>query len=100
MKAITIIITTILIPVIFSCKENHKEIEVKVADEHSTHATKKLDVEVVNVIDPVCEMETATHLSDTIHYAGKVYGFCSESCKNEFAKNPENYLDKQKENSL
>lgn len=87
-----IITAAVLATTIFSCKENLKETEVKVADEHSNHATKKLDVKVDNAIDPVCDMETAHHLSDTIHYGGKIYGFCSSGCKEEFAKNPETYL--------
>lgn len=93
-KTITIITTAILSMTIFSCKENSKEIEVKKADDKMMHATHNLDVKVDNKIDPICEMETASHVSDTIHYGDKVYGFCSSGCKEEFAKNPEQYLSK------
>lgn len=79
---------------IFSCKENSHQHEVKVADEQSVDVTKKLNVKVENALDPVCEMPTADHLSDTIQYQGKVYGFCSAGCKEEFAKTPEEYLAK------
>lgn len=94
MKTITIISAAILSLAIFACKENSKEIEVKKADEKMMHAAHNLDVKVDNKIDPICEMETAGHVSDTIHYGDKIYGFCSSGCKEEFAKNPEMYLSK------
>lgn len=94
MKTITIITTAILAMVIFSCKESSKEMEVKKADDKMIHAAHNLDVKVDNKIDPICEMETEGHVSDTIHYEGKIYGFCSSGCKEEFAKNPEIYLKK------
>ncbi|MFA5619061.1 MAG: YHS domain-containing protein [Weeksellaceae bacterium] len=54
-----------------------------------------LDVEVDNTIDPVCDMEAkAGMVYDTIHYNNKIYGFCSTHCKEEFAKNPNDYLSK------
>ncbi|MEL1244024.1 YHS domain-containing protein [Flavobacterium sp. DGU11] len=33
--------------------------------------------------------------SDTLHYHGKVYGFCASVCKEEFKKEPEKYLAKK-----
>ena len=95
MKKIVLLAAMIFIAVV-SCKnENQNQnLEVKVADEHNHSATKKLDVKVDNRLDPICEMETTGHLSDTIHYNGKIYGFCSSGCKEEFAKNPEQYLSK------
>lgn len=46
------------------------------------------------VKDPVCGMEvdpeTAPGKSE---YMGKEYYFCSLSCKLEFDRNPENYID-------
>jgi YHS domain-containing protein len=50
---------------------------------------------VDNTIDPVCDMEAkAGMVYDTIHYNNKIYGFCSTHCKEEFAKNPNDYLSK------
>lgn len=94
MKTITITTTLAIVAAIISCKENsaNHQPEVKVANSHDVHATKKLTVKVDNELDPVCKMETAEFLNDTAHYAGKVYGFCSAGCKKEFAKNPETYL--------
>lgn len=34
-------------------------------------------------------------ISDTLHYKGKIYGFCSKMCKEEFVKAPDKYLAKQ-----
>ncbi len=93
MKKITLIITTSLFLAIISCGEK-KEMEVQKADEEMVHSAHGLDVKVDNKFDPVCEMETEGHISDTIHYQQKVFGFCSSGCKEEFAKNPDLYMDK------
>ncbi|MCA4781557.1 YHS domain-containing protein [Empedobacter stercoris] len=86
---------TILAIAFTSCnKEQAKQEEFEV--QHVSHeemkAVKKLDVAVVNEIDPICGMKTADHLSDTANYEGKTYGFCSTMCKEEFLKNPESHI--------
>jgi len=43
---------------------------------------------VDNKKDPSCGMPVTAGIEDTVHYNGKVYGFCSEECKNAFLKNP------------
>jgi putative intracellular protease/amidase/YHS domain-containing protein len=45
-----------------------------------------------NKKDPVCGMLVQKGVADTAHYSGKVYGFCSAGCKEEFKKNPASYL--------
>ena len=42
--------------------------------------------------DLVCGMPVTAGISDTAHYKGKAYGFCSIECKNEFVKTPAQYL--------
>lgn len=42
--------------------------------------------------DLVCGMPVKAGVADTVHYKGKVYGFCSSECKKEFSKNPTTYL--------
>jgi YHS domain-containing protein len=42
--------------------------------------------------DHVCGMPVSAGISDTAHYNGKVYGFCSKECKDEFVKAPMQYL--------
>lgn len=50
------------------------------------------NVKVANTEDPICKMQTADFLKDTVIYKGKIYGFCSDHCKAEFKKNPEKYV--------
>lgn len=42
--------------------------------------------------DHVCGMPVSAGISDTAHYKGKSYGFCSKECKDEFVKAPEIFL--------
>jgi YHS domain-containing protein len=41
-------------------------------------------------------MPLTAGLEDTTRYKGKLYGFCSRECKEEFLKNPEGYSAKAK----
>ncbi|MCO6564169.1 MAG: YHS domain-containing protein [Apibacter sp.] len=52
------------------------------------------NVNIVNELDPVCEMPTSNNLNDTLNYQGKLYGFCSSHCKEEFKRNPRKYMSK------
>jgi len=53
-------------------------------------------VEMVdNKKDFVCGMPVTAGIGDTAHYKGKVYGFCSKECKDDFLKNPMSYLAKK-----
>ncbi|WP_353164781.1 YHS domain-containing protein [Empedobacter brevis] len=90
-----IFVLTILGFTFSSChKEQPKQdvFEVKHVSHEEMKTVKKLDVAVVNEVDPICGMKTADHLSDTVTYQGKIYGFCSAMCKEEFLKNPEKHL--------
>lgn len=50
-----------------------------------------------NKIDFYCQMDVVKYgVSDTVTYKGKLYGFCSKMCKDEFLKTPEKYLAKTK----
>jgi YHS domain-containing protein len=37
-------------------------------------------------------MPASAGIADTAHYKGKVYGFCSKECKDEFEKAPLQYF--------
>lgn len=39
-------------------------------------------------IDLVCEMKVDKTADDTVHYNGKIYGFCNPHCKEQFQENP------------
>lgn len=45
-----------------------------------------------NETDFICGMKVSPEYEDTCHYRGKVYAFCSESCKESFLEDPEKYL--------
>lgn len=47
------------------------------------------------VKDPVCGMEVDPAKAEKLEYQGKTYYFCSKSCKDEFAKNPSQYIKAQ-----
>jgi Cu+-exporting ATPase len=45
--------------------------------------------------DPVCDMEIDEQsAAGRSQYQGETYYFCTESCKNEFDQNPEQYANK------
>ncbi|MDI3548870.1 MAG: hypothetical protein PWR10_2522 [Halanaerobiales bacterium] len=50
--------------------------------------------------DPVCGMKV--NVSDntvyTYNYKGKTYHFCSETCKETFTANPDDYIEYVEEN--
>ncbi len=41
--------------------------------------------------DPVCDMEV-NDKSHSFKHEGKDYFFCSDECKNEFSKSPDDYI--------
>lgn len=44
-------------------------------------------------VDPFCGMSVEKHaIAATFEYEGKTYGFCSEFCRDEFAKDPKKWL--------
>ncbi len=45
-----------------------------------------------NTKDFYCGMPLTAGVGDTAHYNGKVYGFCSAGCKDEFKKHPASYV--------
>lgn len=44
--------------------------------------------------DLVCKMRIDPTVEDTLHYEGKVYGFCNESCQAKFQENPAKFVVK------
>ena len=39
---------------------------------------------IENKTDPICDMPTREHLSDTALINGKIWGFCSSVCKEKY----------------
>lgn len=67
-----------LITLFFACKPNVGSNEATVV--------------YANETDFVCGMKVQPEYTDTCHYDGKIYAFCSASCKEEFKANPVSYL--------
>ncbi len=76
-----------LISSVISCESKDKG--------HGGKGVTLTNVKIVNEQDPVCEMPTAEHLKDTLTYEGKLYGFCSSNCKEEFKADPKKFLKKK-----
>ena len=76
-----------------ACHENDKSAEtgVPMTKPDSTSLTKsKFTAAMVdNKKDPSCGMPVTAGIEDTVHYNGKVYGFCSDECKQVFLRNPD-----------
>jgi YHS domain-containing protein len=92
MKAIIFLLGGILF--VQSCSQQTADPEPKmtetpVVETEKVHFTTDM---VVNSKDYACGMPTSAGISDTCHYDGKAYGFCSSECKAEFQKNPEKFL--------
>jgi YHS domain-containing protein len=93
MKKIVYILMALLI--LSSCKKEEVKKEVK---ETSFEKPKNPlnDLKYENKIDFYCQMDIEKFgVSDTVTYKGKLYGFCSKMCKDEFIKMPEKYLAKK-----
>jgi YHS domain-containing protein len=88
MRIFTLAISFIII--LASCK-NNKPAGAKFispAFAKDTSAAKFTLGMVNNKIDLSCGMPLSYGIKDTCHYNGKVFGFCSKECKDEFVKNP------------
>jgi YHS domain-containing protein len=72
-----------------ACNQNPKVVVNSVAIPVTDTVKQKFTKEMVdNKKDPSCGMPMSAGIEDTAHYNGKVYGFCSEECKQQFLKNP------------
>jgi YHS domain-containing protein len=55
---------------------------------------KKVSQKETKLEDPVCHMKVKKGGKITAKHKDVEYGFCSESCKESFVKNPEKYIKK------
>ncbi|MFN8251011.1 MAG: YHS domain-containing protein [Ferruginibacter sp.] len=56
------------------------------------HEKKFAGTAFANTKDYICGMPVTAGIEDTVTYKGKLYGFCSKECKDEFSKSPDQYL--------
>jgi len=71
------------------CADHSQEgkVEKQEANAQTIHAHEGM------VVDPVCGMEFKKEKARATHdYKGKTYYFCSESCKDKFVNNPDEYV--------
>jgi hypothetical protein len=92
MKIIIKTFLMVLITVHFSCRSgnqaNGKENEVTDAPASVTgNAEEKpfANIHFASKMDTSCGMPLSAGIGDTLHLNGKIYGFCSKECKDEFA---------------
>lgn len=72
-----------------ACNEKPKVEMTAVPGVRSDISKPKFTAAMVdNKKDPNCGMPVTAGIADTVHYKGKVYGFCSDECKQAFLKNP------------
>ncbi len=75
-----------------------KSLETKASKPQPAHkqvqtpAAATVSEKFANKTDDVCGMEVEETFTDTCHYRGKVYAFCSEFCKDKFKSQPLKYL--------
>jgi YHS domain-containing protein len=98
MKKISLIFSILILAA--ACNNAAKDEKAAAGHEGHMHqeqsATQKYTPDMVdNKKDFACGMPVTAGISDTVHYEGKVYGFCSKECKDEFMKDPKGYLAKQ-----
>ncbi len=81
-----------------SCGPNSKEAKHETPKEEVAAAENPYKgLKFDNKHDFYCEMDIEEYgAGDTLHYKGKLYGFCSKTCKDAFLKDPESYLGKVK----
>jgi YHS domain-containing protein len=79
----------VTVGIFFSCNQKPNPEKASAIINRSDSGQKKFTVSMVdNKKDPSCGMPLTAGIEDTVHYDGKVYGFCSDECKQIFLKDP------------
>lgn len=78
-----------------SNEETSTETKQEVMHQHEAVEVKYTPDMVVNEKDYTCGMPVTAGISDTCHYEGKAYGFCSAECMAEFKKDPAGNIAKK-----
>lgn len=77
--------------ILLSCNQKPNYETTSLVSRKSDSVKKKFTADMVdNKKDPSCGMPVTSIIEDTVHYNGKVYGFCSDECKQIFLKDPKN----------
>lgn len=87
MKNIQRIFCLTILTVLVACNSNNNEnkVESKMPVTDTRQTVKKFaDIQFASKRDTTCGMPISAGLEDTLVLNGKVYGFCSTECKDEF----------------
>ena len=89
MRKNILIFLLLIIPILLmACSEK----QAKVNEQKLTAPKYNLSM-VDSDVDPYCGMKlTEKSIQDTVHFKGKVYGFCSSVCVSNFRNNPDTYI--------
>jgi YHS domain-containing protein len=86
----------LILPLLFvaaACQNKPQEPQVLTAPALEQKAeSEKPQIVLASDIDPVCMMSVKEEYADTAMVDGKIYAFCGASCKEDFLKNPSEYL--------
>ncbi|HAD13983.1 MAG TPA: YHS domain-containing protein [Saprospirales bacterium] len=85
MKPISFFTACCLALFMLACQQNAPKVNTPTA------AAAGPDLPWATDLDLVCEMKVDKTVEDTVHYHGKVYGFCNAGCKETFLENPGKY---------
>jgi YHS domain-containing protein len=86
---VSLILTAAFCTFAYSCNQQPEITNAPAGMQQKDSAKKKFTASMVdNKKDPNCGMPVTAGIEDTVHYNGKVYGFCSDECKQAFLKNP------------
>ena len=77
-------------------QETSNEVKQETMEMQEVAAEAKYTPDMVaNTKDYTCGMPVTAGISDTCHYEGKAYGFCSAECMAEFKKDPAGNIAKK-----
>jgi YHS domain-containing protein len=74
-----------------ACNRQNNKTNNDVPATSQSQSTPYKNIEFASDKDLVCGMPLKYGVGDTAHYEGKIYGFCSTVCKDEFLKSPASY---------
>jgi YHS domain-containing protein len=98
MKKISLLIVAGL-TVLVSCNQQATTTKTEETMTPAKEETKAIQVKLAEFATPkdlYCGMDLEEGaIADTTTYQGKLYGFCSTECKQEFVKNPSQYLSQK-----
>lgn len=82
-----------------ACSQNSKNEKAisnaKVEENLSVSENKYAGVDFASKKDLACGMPLSAGVEDTLHYDGRIYGFCSAECKDSFEIDPRKYIVKK-----